>query len=255
MKSLTSSKQSLTQTLATLGLLSLITGVTSGCGQTAYNEGTGGTPAASTGNVWDSGTGAVDNTVTSITDSIAGVVKSTNQTFVIKGAASGTTSQSFSIKTDSALKIVVSAGSAQKLGSTGYTVGFNCQRYQISALGSTQEAFVLRSGYTPSSSADPCYDAKKSVTLDFSELLTTGHGAVTVSVTNGEYDNCRRAPTYDAPFCGSYCPFITYSYPYTNMVWAEYGGCQMSSLYYPGNGTAAHTIAGKLTIVTNTLTN
>ncbi|MGK5083323.1 hypothetical protein WDW37_08445 [Bdellovibrionota bacterium FG-1] len=221
-------KQKIATLLTLLGLATLL----SACGSSAYPEGsgTGSAPGNQTTSptpdtpVYTSATPTPTPAATSAVQ-----VGTSDQTFsfVIDGTTPYTSPK---VSTDSVLKVVVTAGDEQTLAGTGYTVGFNCEKFTITVLGQSTTAFVKRPNYTDAWlnywGSDPCASAQESVTLDFSGRLAQGHNQVTIQVSNPMYDNCRTS--YDV----------------------SRGGCPLSSLYTSG---IHHTVGGNIDVQVNSL--
>jgi hypothetical protein len=124
---------------------------------------------------------------------------------------------SMHIIVDSKVKIRITAGDGLPLSGSGWSIGFNCQKFTVKVGNITKTAFVKKANYTDMPlqnhwmTFDPCASAGTSWTGDFSAAFNNGAGETDVIVSNAYYDNCRQ---FDPSGWGPY-----------------YGGCSMSALY------------------------
>lgn len=123
------------------------------------------------------------------------------------------------IDTDNLLQVTVTLGQPTTIPGTGYTAEYSCAQFMVTVLGQSQTVFLSNTG---SPGYGYCNGAQTSQMVDFSSRLTTGHGPVSVTVTNVSYDNCR--------LYGD-----VYGY-----------GCPMTAVY------STHILTGALSIVVNT---
>lgn len=210
--------------------LAAVASLGTGCGQQAYDETDGGTSSTSSGGSTPiptyTGTSIPSPTPTTTTTN-----GSPNYSFHFQVQGTGYASQigggGMQVSTDTVLSISVTAGNGLQLPGTGYTVGFNCEMFNIKVGNDSQTAFVKKSNYTDFMllygymSYDPCESANTTWTADFSSSLSPGHGAVNIQVNGTQYDNCRlNGDVYD-------------------------GGCGMSSVY------STHLVDGFLQVTTD----
>jgi hypothetical protein len=191
--------------LAIAGLASI--SVAAGCGQAP------GVPTVGTGST---------TTTTTTTPQSGGTVGSTtspygsspNYDFHFGVTGSGTATQvgggGLTVATDTLLQVTLTAGDGgQQVGNTGFTAGFNCEKFNIKVGTVTQSVFVAVPGYqdymfAANGDVDPCYGAPTSFSYDFSSALGTGHtGSVNIIINSAKYDNCRTDNQPDYGGCGS----------------------------------------------------
>lgn len=94
------------------------------------------------------------------------------------------------ISTDNIFKVTVTSASPTTLPCTGYTANYSCVQYTIT-VGSRSQTATVSYGTPPQGSPCALINAASSVTLDFSDQATTGHGALSVKVSQIQSDNCR----------------------------------------------------------------
>jgi hypothetical protein len=122
------------------------------------------------------------------------------------------------ISTDNIFKVTVSSGSYTTIPCTGYSAVYSCLQYTVT-VGSRSE--TVKVSYGTPQIGSPCDGIPSSATLDFSDQVGPGHGAMTVSVSQVQSDNCRQAG------------------------YSQSSGCAMTPLYANYIGT------GSLAVVTN----
>ena len=215
----------------------------SGCGQSAYREGSNsmnGVPASQTGSSGTStptgvaGTSTSTNpTSSSSTDPSASstFVPSPNYTYQFKLTGSSAAQSMGAVETDSVLKVTVRADQADPISGTGYIPQYNCAKVNVTVLGSTVTAFVKRAGYYASSASDPCLNAQEAVTIDFSGRLSHGHNSLSIIVSAPYSDNC----------------YGTQGYTGNGLIAALQGGCTLRPIY------STHNVKGQLDIMVNSL--
>jgi hypothetical protein len=181
-------------------VLILMASSLSACGGQAYRE-NGGTPTNTTGNIPGSSSGPTTPTTTGSDPTVVGTVDNTipmqSEEFTLAGTTTppngstrpGPMTHTISgIITDNRLRVVVSGGPAQPFSGGGFTVGLNCLQVRVTVNGSSQTAFVTNTG---SPGYGYCNGAVASQTLNFDGQATPGHGAMSVTIDNPMYDNCR----------------------------------------------------------------
>ena len=109
----------------------------------------------------------------------------------LSGNNGGAFSKTLNFSTSHTLKVKVEALSAPNLTISGYTnwvFPYGCMRVTVTVNGSTRTSKILK---VAGGQAGPeCVNSPTTDTIDFSDI-TTGNGPVTVTFSNGEYDNCR----------------------------------------------------------------
>ncbi len=179
-----------------------------GCGQTSSHEedktGSAGGGSSSGGGTYYPGSNAGNTTGNTGPGTGSGSpinpVPSYSYDYVLTGNTGVATVRG--ILTDSVLRVQFNPGvpqfgyRADGVTLSGYTIGLNCYRVNVTVLGKTLTAFVSTTG---SAGVGYCAGAATSHTLDFSDRLTPGHGPVEVRVSNAQYDNCRG---YGNPYQG-----------------------------------------------------
>jgi hypothetical protein len=203
----------LTLALATMAAL------TCGCGQQAYSEGTvgGGTTITGGGITTTTGTNGNNPLVNPIATTTTSN-GSPNYSFHFQTTGSGNASQvgggSMAISTDTVLRVSMTAGNGLPLAGTGYTVGFNCEQFNIKIGNITQTAFVKKNNYSDFMlqygymSYDPCAGAQTTWSYDFSGALGPGHNSLNIQINGTQIDNCR---LYSDPYDGGCVMAAQYS--------------------------------------------
>lgn len=128
------------------------------------------------------------------------------------GSSNGGT---LSVKANTSLIVAMTAGDGVAFQSG--TVGFNCESFNVTIGGVTQQAFVKKQSYEDVPLAngwmsyDPCENAQTTWVYDFTSALASGGSTLTITVGSAQFDNCASLDAYD--FSGVY-----------------YGGCAMSNV-------------------------
>lgn len=143
------------------------------------------------------------------------------QSIKVSGASGPSPTVAFSIQTSHTLKVKVTALNAPNLTLPDYTnwvFPYGCMQVTVSVNGVSQTTQVLKVSNVAQGSTSPCANAADHQILDFSNAMT-GNGAITITVTNPQYDNCR-------------------------YYWPLNYGCQMSAVW--SNHLVAATIATQI---------
>lgn len=192
--------------------LSAITIMASGCGQQAYREdgeddgqslvGGGGSILPGNGGVVDPVSG-----VATVGDPLANANSDYSWHFKVTGSGYGTpigSSGPMHVIVDNKIKIRITAGDGLPLSGSGWSIGFNCEKFTVKVGNVTKTAFVKKTSYQ-SVPNDPCASAGTSWTGDFSGAFDTGGGEANVVISNAYYDNCRLQGGY-GPYYGGCGP-------------------------------------------------
>jgi hypothetical protein len=136
------------------------------------------------------------------------------------------------VTTDNLLKVKVTAGSAANvIPGSNFSATYGCVTYKVSALGQT----IVTNTLSPNGGNSICPNASESQTIDFSSRLSSGHGAVTITVQPSGYDfYCQGCLTY---------PWLYNAYPYGYYSCAMY--CPLKTVY------KNHGVTGTLSIQVN----
>ena len=143
-----------------------------------------------------SGSTAVNNSTTSTTTTssptgnIYDLPNAPFQTITISGTSGPYPTVAYNVSTSRTLKIKVTPLSAPNLtipGYTNYVFPYGCAQLTVSVNGMTLQTEVL---HVSTVNDSLCASAPSYQILDFSNAMT-GNSAVTVSVTDAQYDNCR----------------------------------------------------------------
>ncbi len=114
------------------------------------------------------------------------------QQIQLSGRNGGAFSRTYNFATSRTLKVKVEALSAPNMtvpGYNGWVFPYGCMRVSVTVNGSTRQTKILKIAGTTQVTAE-CVNAPSTDTLDFSNI-TTGSGAVTVTFSDANYDNCR----------------------------------------------------------------
>jgi hypothetical protein len=201
------------------------------CGSSSYTTGT--TSAATTPAA--AATGTPFTTTTTGSTTATNQLPSIDESFTLagtRGGSGGASSATYTVSTDNLLQVTVTAGTAGSLTVPGYgfSAQYECVTYNITVLGQTVTTNALSATageeYTPD-----CPGAANSQMIDFSSRLTTGHGAVQVTVASNTYD-------FDCISCNEYYAYGIYPYGCANY-------CPMDLVF------KNHTVTGTLSIAIN----
>ncbi|OFZ80689.1 MAG: hypothetical protein A2583_10500 [Bdellovibrionales bacterium RIFOXYD1_FULL_53_11] len=202
-----------------IALAAIASASLAGCGDQAYQETPVDTATAASPVTPSSSTTTTETTTETETTTLPALTFS----YEVTGASGVDPVDSFgNILTDNILKVKVVAGTAGQIRLSdgtysNWSAAYQCVQYKISALGQTVTTQVLA---VDGGNSYICPGAPSEQTIDFSSRLTSGHGAVTVTVQAYRYDSC-----------------LNYGY--------NFGGCAMHTVYY------THTVTGTLDIQTN----
>jgi hypothetical protein len=144
------------------------------------------------------------------------------------GVAVGSYSTS-GISTDNIFKVTLTSGAPTSIPCTGYTANYSCVQYTVT-VGARSQTATVSYGTPPQGSPCANLNATNSVTLDFSDQATVGHGPLAVKVSQPQSDNCHANP---------------YAYAWYGAYAVQYTGCQMAPVY------DNQIVSGTLSIVTN----
>ena len=198
--------------------LAAVAALGSGCGQQAYNEagtagGTTGTP--STGTTGTGTTSGITGTTTPNPIATSTTTNSSpNYSFHFETTGQGNATQvgstgAMRVTADSVLQVSVTAGNGMQLGTTGYTVGFNCEQFNITVGSLTETALVKKANYTDWMleygwmSYDPCEYASTTWSYDFSPALSVGRSeSLAITINGMQTDNCHANGYPDDGGCG-----------------------------------------------------
>jgi len=133
------------------------------------------------------------------------------------------------ISTDNILKVKLTSGAPTTLPCTGYTANYSCLQYTVT-VGTRSQTTMVSYGTPPTGSPCDLAKATNSVTLDFGDQVTAGHGPMAVSVSQPQSDNCHANP---------------YAFQLFGSSAVQYVGCAMAPIY------ANQIASGTLAILTN----
>jgi len=178
--------------------VSLIVGVLilSACGSQSTSTTTAGTTAANN-------TGVATATPTP-TGNINNEPNATEEYIQLSGNNGGAFSKVLNFQTSRTLRVKVEALSAPNLTINGYTnwqFPYGCMAVSITVNGVTRSSGTISVGGITDST---CPNAPSSAIIDFSDI-TTGNGAIQITYSNAQYDNCRY---YNNMAFGNGCPLI-----------------------------------------------
>lgn len=174
--------------------------------------------------------------------------------FKVNGPNGAIKSQVFpATSTDNILKVTVITNSYGSVEGSNQSVGYNCVQYNVTVRpqgatsgGSTKQAFVSLTGQP---GTGKCQGALAQPVLDFSSTLTTGHGAMEVSIAATNSDNCRKYHwnNYYGWIYGAPTDYETYYGQVSNPVvyGIGYAGCSLDVIYDTYN------VVGSVQIHTN----
>lgn len=97
------------------------------------------------------------------------------------------------LSTSHTLKVKVTALNAPNMtipGYEGWVFPYGCMQLTVTVNGVSQTTQVLRVGNATQGSTSACANAPTAQTLDFTNAIT-GNSAVSVTLSNPQYDNCR----------------------------------------------------------------
>ncbi|MFZ9596052.1 MAG: hypothetical protein ACO3A2_08245 [Bdellovibrionia bacterium] len=152
----------------------------------------------------------------------------TSSTLAQLSTTSATTYETIAVPTDNLFKVKVSASPPSVIPCRGEIANYSCLQFDVTVGSKTLTAKVSYGN----PSTGPCAGVPNSVTLDFSDQASPGHGDLKVKVSKPMYDNCRL-----------YGQQTQLYYPWVSPV--SIWGCPMSSKY------PSHIVSGSIAITTN----
>jgi hypothetical protein len=240
-----------TRILRVLILLTVGTGIFTGCGGAAYREQDtlGNIPGGQSSSNPDSSNGG-DSSGGSTGSGYTGFAPALTFSFSITGSSGGTsnttpnpTFTTGSINTDNTLRVRITpgpAGSVNTSSGSNYSQTYNCAAFTITLLnknGNVIGSGIQTKALAVNSGSALCDGASKSQTIDLSGYLSQGHGALRVQVSGARYD------TYCMWLLSGVIPI---PYPWTyQQAYQTY----CSSSLYPA--LAQHTVTGTVEVETN----
>lgn len=197
----------------------LFAAIVTGCGKkekvtdedSASQAQNGGTSGGSTGGT-SGGTNGGNNGGTNGNTS-GGTTTGTAYTFTGSVTGPSGTWTSGDVNTDNLLRVTIRPQAGQPVAGTGFTANYQCVSFRIgiSAVGSGSTTGLMK----VNGGSRYCPDGPEEKTVDLSSLLTPGHGAIRIKVSNATYD-------WKAQWC---------DYEYYRMITS--GGYYYFGVWYP----------------------